>query len=264
MELYRSSAFEIEYEYLVQSRTDLGELLMNKTLRGYLSFFLILLFFLMSGCSDFSQYKIHPISHVSQVGSVSSSLKVPSGYTAHKLIFPVSQTGKTKDNASIYQLKPFTLSFILPKNWRLQQAGSQSNKKSQPFYLYKGLYSVIDIMDGKKCVGAIGYNTYKLYKGAENLPSAIFSQIDLGSGYSFDVHDAYKPVKTIGSMTTAITDVDYSANFMARLGLTPTQKTNWGILCHDKKRLVYVAAEFDKRAETKKRINAIANSFQIS
>jgi hypothetical protein len=248
---------------------------MKKSTRLYLCPLISLLFLFMLGCSGSSDHASLPVSSGNPVSSFKktgllkpassiSNAKIPSGYAAHKIVFPVNQKGKTKANADVFEIKPFSLDFVLPKNWTLQEKKPQSETKNQTHYLYNGLYSIMYVMSGKKCVGAIGYNTYEPYKGAEDLPSAIYSEIDLGSGYHFNTHEAYKPVKTAGSVTTAITNVDYSANFMAGFGLARTEKINWGILSHDKKLLVYVAAEFDKTAVSKNQINTIANRFQIS
>ena len=227
--------------------------------------FLSLLF--IGGCSA-SSNQADIAKHIgiaeNSGSSESSHSVIQAGYAARKIKFPVNQKGKTKYNARVYEIKPFRLSFALPKSWSIKAAKYQSEDKNKPQYFNGNIYSVMNVFDGNKLVGAIGYNTYKPYKGAEDNPKAIFSEIAMGSGYHFEIADNYKPVRTTGASITAITDVYYSSAFLKGYGINSGEKRNWGILSHNRKLLVYVAAEFDKKTVPKVKISAIAKSFKIS
>lgn len=222
--------------------------------------FILLSIIFIGGCSASSNQ-----SYITKnINGAEKSLSViQAGYTARKIIFPVNQNQKTKYNSKVYEIKPFTLSFALPKGWSIKAAKPQSEEKNKPQYFNGNIYSVMNVFNGNNLVGAIGYNTYKPYKGAEDNPKAIFSEIALGSGYRFEIADYYKPVKATGTSITAITNVYYSSAFLKGYGINSGEKRNWGILSHNKKLLVYVAAEFDKKTVSKVKISTIAKSFKI-
>lgn len=228
------------------------------------------------------------IAAIADPSSNISETQVPNNYTEHIITFPVSDRGKTNENAAGFDIMPFDISFVLPKGWTMQEAAIQEIGKFSPHYLNYLLWSIVDIFDDTgECVGAIGYNTYELYEGAEDNPQAIYGWIALGNGYHFDAQEAYTPVATTDAMSTAMTDVLYSASFLSAADpddlininkglLSPDNsaenhyredegyaRINKGILSCNKDFLVYIAAELDRDMITNEQLQTIAQSIHF-
>ena len=121
------------------------------------------------------------------------------------------------------------------------------------------VWSVLDILqENGDTIGAIGYNLYEPYEGAEDDPRAIYSQIALGNGYHFDVRDSHTVVRETTSGTTATADVYYSASFN-----NGEEKQNRGIVSYNRDLSVYVAIEFDRERTTEEQVKRIAGSINI-
>jgi len=165
------------------------------------------------------------------------NLAKSNSFDRHIITFPVNEIGKTEYNASIYETEPFDLSLELPNDWTLKERVSPD--WNDVGIALSGVWSILDIYNADgNCVGAVGYNTYELYEGAEDVPAAIYNQIALGNNYYFDVRESYKIVNESDSGTTATVDVYYSASIN-----NGTEKINQGIVSYNKDLLVYIAIE---------------------
>lgn len=171
--------------------------------------------------------------------------------------FPFSDKGKTEFNTEIYEIDPFTVSMELPNGWTLGERESSEAFNGNLALL--GVWSTVDIYnENNKCVGAMGYNIYELYEGAEDDPRAIYNQIALGNNYHFDVRDSYTVVKEFEYGTTAITDVYYSANIN-----NGVEMNNRGIVTYNKNLLTYIAIEFASDKITAEQVENIASSLKF-
>lgn len=218
----------------------------------------------LSGCKNLPKESENsePSQNGADSGILSSEMDA---YAAQTITFPVSDSGKTEYNAAIYEITPFTLTFVLPSDWTVEEAEIPKEDAFPLHYLNYSVWSIMDILnDTGDCVGSVGYNVYELYEGAEDNPQAIYNQIALGNGYRFDVTEAYTPVITTDNSCTAITNVLYSAAFMEGWGQERAEKVNRGILSYDKNRLVYIAAEFDSDRISEEQLRAIAESINFS
>ncbi|MCL1793287.1 MAG: hypothetical protein FWG34_05420 [Oscillospiraceae bacterium] len=175
------------------------------------------------------------------------------------VIFPASDKGKTEYNAAIYEIEPFALSVELPENWSYKEREPGADFAGH-FAFFEILWSVFDIYDESgEFVGAVGYNIYENYEGAEeDDPRAIYSQIALGNHYHFDVRESYAVVKETEYGKTATADVYYSANINGG-----TEMKNKGILSYNRDLSVYVAMEFESALVTDEQIANIAKSVLI-
>lgn len=184
--------------------------------------------------------------------------------SAQTITFPVSDARKTESNTEIFDVEPFTLSMKLPKGWIL--TGRSQDTKIFPLI---GVWSVMEIYNkNNEYVGAVGYNIYEEYEGAEKVPQAIYSQIALGNGYFFDARPkenggSYTPISEKENGVTAITDVYYAAYLSNDLGYGENEKYNKGILSYNDTLLVYVAFEFDADSLSDEELSAIAQSIDI-
>ena len=184
-------------------------------------------------------------------------------YVQHNIVFPNHWEDKAEYNAEIYDIKPFTLTLTLPKDWTIEPM--ESNQADGAYhYLNYNLFSAMDIYSEKGYnVGSVGYNVYELYENAEDEPQAVYNQIAIGNGYKFDVHGKYIPVNKTDNTCTALTDVVCSEAFMRGHG-GGSEKINRGIVSYDKSQLVYVAIEFDSDFISDNQLNTIAKSIVIS
>lgn len=185
----------------------------------------------------------------SAMASVSNALSVKVTVT-----FPASDDGKTESNASVYEIDPFDMSLELPSGWKLKEW-----EQNQGYDFITVFSKLLIYNENDECVGVIGYNAYELYEGAEDDTRAIYGQIALGNNYQFDVRNSYDIVNETGSVTTAVVDVYYSASIN-----NGVEKTNKGIVSHNRDFLVYIAAEFDNDMVTDEQVVSIAKSIQIS
>jgi hypothetical protein len=171
--------------------------------------------------------------------------------------FPANDKEKTEFNASIYEIAPFDLSVELPNGWTLKERESAAGFDTD--IAIQGVWSVLDIFDENGGhAGAVGYNTYEPYQGAEDVPQAIYNQIALGNNYHFDVRDSYTAIRETASGVTAAADVYYSASIN-----NGAEKTNKGIVSYNKNLLVYVAMEFASDKITDEQVENIAKSIQL-
>lgn len=179
-----------------------------------------------SGCSNINENtsSVQTLDNISTYQESSSSsntsleesVHIQNEYQSHEIVFPISEKGKTEDNAKIYAIDPFTLNIDLPKGWTTKEADQPVVSKYEPHYLNNGLFSLIDIFNDKnECIGTVGFNIYEPYEGEEENPESIYSFIALGTGYQIDVREAYMPIKTTDTGVTAISDVLYSESFLS-------------------------------------------------
>ena len=179
-------------------------------------------------------------------------------YFTMNVTFPVSDKGKTEYNTAIYEIEPFALSVQLPEKWSYKEREPGSNFDNHSAFI-EVIWSVLDIYnENGERVGAVGYNTYEEYEGAENDPRAIYSQIALGNNYHFDVRDSYTVIKETDSGITATADVYYSASINNGI-----EMTNKGILSYNRNLLVYIAMEFESALITDEQITNIAQSILV-
>lgn len=191
----------------------------------------------------------------SQITEIKRAITVNTKETDNQgfITFPANDKDKTEFNASIYEIEPFNISITLPDGWTLKE------RDDSAFNLLS-VWSVLHIINNNsEIVGAIGYNTYELYEGAEDSPQAIYGQIALGNNYYFDVRDSYEVVKETDSGKTAVLDVYYSANIN-----NGTEKINKGIVSYDKDLLVYIAIELADEQILKDDYIIIAQSIEFS
>lgn len=177
--------------------------------------------------------------------------------------FPAYDSEKTEDNRAIFEIQPFTLTVQLPTGWTF-------GEKQEQFPLI-GLWSAVGIYDeNDQYVGAVGYNTYEEYEGAEDVPQAIYGQIALGNDYQFNAQPtereggAYTPVVTTDSGVTATTLVYYAAALSKEYGGAEEERYNKGILSYNKDLLTYVAFEFDDESLSEEEELAIAQSIRLT
>jgi hypothetical protein len=171
--------------------------------------------------------------------------------------FPVSERGRTEFNGAIYD-RPVSLSFLLPEGWTLKEREPAGEFPVD--IALSGVWSVLEILDGGGGqIGAVGYNIYEEYEGAEDLPQAIYNQIALGNNYSFDVRDSYRAVEETPRGVTAVCDVYYSANINGG-----TEKTNKGIVSYNRDILAYVAFEFEADKISDGELQALAKSIRLT
>lgn len=171
------------------------------------------------------------------------------------LIFPADKKERSQYNARILDVKPFQISFILPKGWKTEREW----ESKEYLYFSSSFFSAYSIYNEKgEIVGMAGYNIYELYEGAEDKPNAIYSMIDLGSGYRFDVSASYERIRHHEYGDTAIVPVYYSAS-----AISNGPKENIGVLSYNKDQLVYVGIELDKTKVQVEEAIALAKSLNF-
>ena len=179
-------------------------------------------------------------------------------FKPHVITFPANEIEKTEYNASIYEIEPFDLSLELPNDWTLRERESPDWNDAGIALI--GGWSILDIYNADgNCVGAVGYNTYELYEGAEDVPAAIYNQIALGNDYNFDVRESYKIINEADSGVTATVDVYYSASIN-----NGTEKINNGIVSYSKDLLVYIAIELASEFVSDDEWENIAKSIKVA
>ena len=183
--------------------------------------------------------------------------KAPQDSNVQSIMFPVSDNGKTEFNALIYEIEPFNLSLTLPDKWTMKERKLSGEFDTE--VALSGVWSTLDIFNDKnERVGAVGYNIYELYEGAEDEPNAIYNQIALGNDYQFDVRNSYNIVKETDYGKTATADVYYSASIN-----NGEEKINKGILSYNKDLLVYVAIELINDLLSEEELLSIAQSIDF-
>lgn len=195
-----------------------------------------------------------PLSSTSEIeGSTAQS-------NNQAVTFPSSDNGKTEFNADAYDITPFDLSVDFPADWTMKERESATGNNADTVLGLAAVWSVHDIYDGAgEHIGAVGYNTYEEYEGAEDMPQAIYSQIALGNNYKFDVRDSYIVIAEAESGLTATCDIDYGASIN-----NGTEKKNKGIVSYNRDLLVYVAFEFISDQITDEQTENIAKSIELT
>jgi beta-lactamase regulating signal transducer with metallopeptidase domain len=181
------------------------------------------------------------------------------GYNTYRdLLDEVFGKQKNYQTITFPASKPFHLTFELPLGWTLKERGvTGSSNREFPFLTVQ---STLDILDGAgELVGAVGYNTYEEYEGAEEDPRAIYGQIALGNNYKFDVRDSYDVITESDSGKTATCNVYYSANIN-----NGEEKTNLGIVSYNRDLRAYVAFEFSQDKVTEAKVLNIAESIRLT
>ena len=159
---------------------------------------------------------------------------------------------------AVYESEALNLSFRIPGNWSYKQTEPGTELNSHSFF-YEILLPVFDIYDENgNHAGAVGYNRYEEYEGAEDDPRAIYNQIALGNNYRFGVRDSYDITRETESGVTAESGVYYSASVNGGV-----EMINRGILSYNKNLLVYAAMEFSGGLATDGQITDIARSVEI-
>lgn len=164
--------------------------------------------------------------------------------------FPGDLSEKNEDNAAIFDIDTFSLSFVLPDGWTTDFAADLRA------YDCPGLFSKIGIWNDKGILaGIVGYNIYDVTKDD---PRAVYNQIALGNHYQFDVRDSYKVVKDTSTGTTARCVVYRSAQ------MTGAQEVeNYGIVSCNKKLGVYIAMELFSGELSDEQMTVLAESVRI-
>jgi len=171
--------------------------------------------------------------------------------------FPVSDKGKTEHNAAIYEVEPFTVSMELPNGWTLSER--ENPEAFNGNFALLGVWSIVDIYNANnECIGAMGYNIYEIYEGAEDVPQAIYNQIALGNNYQFDEREKYTIVRETDYGTTATANVYYSANIN-----NGEEMNNKGIVSYNRDFLTYIAIEFAHDMITEEQLKNIAYSINF-
>ncbi len=166
----------------------------------------------------------------------------------------------TKD---ILGVEPFETVIALPHGWTIDEKGEGDTK-----FPIAGAWSSMGIYtDDGTYAGAIAYNIYEEYEGAEDVPQAIYNQIALGNGYQFDAYNknVYSPVTETESGVTAVTKVYISKYMSAQCGYGDgsTETTTQGILSYNKDLHVYIACELDPELISDEMLTEIAKSVKI-
>lgn len=157
---------------------------------------------------------------------------------------------------------PFSVEVEFPSGWYVESLPESDQTQEQKLYLCIGggdkqfIYNENDV-----CVGAIGYNMYEPTYGNENNPKAIFCEIGIAMGYSFDIYDNYKSVKAFEQGETAVTDVRYSASFRSAW-YEREAKVNKGILSYSNDLKQYIAIELESESTDVDALNKIAESIE--
>ncbi len=172
------------------------------------------------------------------------------------ITFPARTDEITECNQEIFNAEPFEVVIDLPDGWTVKEKSPEDT-----MFPIVGAWSAMGIYTDKDVyAGAIAYNVYEEYEGAENNPQAIYCQIALANHYQFiAVPEAgYTPVKETESGVTAITKVYYSKLFDGK-----EEKTNYGILSYNKDLHVYIACELDPAQVSEDELTEIAESVVI-
>ncbi|MDR1754005.1 MAG: hypothetical protein LBR74_03750 [Eubacterium sp.] len=186
------------------------------------------------------------------------TLLVACSSNTHKIVFPASDKGLTESNTAVYDIDPFGISFELPENWTLKEREPSGEFNS--YIAISGVWSVLDIFnEGNELAGAVGYNTYEIYEGAETDPQAIYNQIALGNAYRFDVKDSYYILNETSNVETAVCDVYYSASIN-----DGTEKINKGVVSYNRDLLVYIAMEFASDKISDEQLQNIAKELRFT
>ncbi|MFV0496870.1 MAG: hypothetical protein ACK5L0_01695 [Candidatus Fimivivens sp.] len=177
-------------------------------------------------------------SSISMPVNESSQLANPNNEKDEKsstisLVFPNGAPQINENNAAIFETAPFEVTFSLPDGWTL---GGQENTDA---FNLMAVFSKTEIVNQEGAVvGAIGFNIYEQYEGAEDDPKAIYNQIALGNDYKFNVRDEYNIVNENPTGNTAMTKVEYAASINEG-----SDKTNIGIVSYNRDKHVYIAIE---------------------
>lgn len=190
--------------------------------------------------------------------------KAAADINAYAITFPAYDQ-RTDNNAAIFDIAPFELRVRLPQGWTI---GTKSaNDLNYPLI---GAWTPLGIYDDQGAyIGAVGYNIYEEYEGAEDVAQAIYNQIALGNGYRFDAQPkengrgAYQPVAENANGVTAVTEVVSSAQLRESMGVGDSEGVNRGILSYNRALRVYIAMELDGKKVPEEALLQIAGSVEI-
>ena len=181
---------------------------------------------------------------------------IPKNYKINSLVFPSGNDELTEYNADILNIEPFTVNITLPEKWQINL-----DKPDGTAFAYSLGFSTYYIYDENNiCIGTAGYNVIPDLADEDMMPTAIYSQIDLGNDYRFDIREKYDIVTSTENFEAAITDVYYSNAF----NNGNCEITNRGIVAYDLSKGVYAAFEFDAEALSKEECVKAAESISIS
>lgn len=164
--------------------------------------------------------------------------------------FPEDLSERNENNAAVFDIDTFSLSFELPDGWAVDPAADLRT------YDCPGLFSKAGIRNEKGILaGIVGYN---IYDGAEDDPRVVYNQIALGNHYQFDVRDSYKVVKAAPAGITARCTVYRSAQMTGG-----SEAANHGIVSCNKELGVYIAMELFSGGNSDDQMTGIAESVRI-
>ena len=164
--------------------------------------------------------------------------------------FPGDLSERDEDNAAVFDIDTFFVSFVLPEGWTVNPAADLRT------YDCPGLFSKAGIRNEKGILaGIVGYNRYDR---AEDDPRVVYNQIALGNHYQFDVRDSYKVVKSAPEGTTARCTVYRSAQMTGG-----AETANHGIVSCNKELGVYIVMELFSGELSDDQLTDIAESVLI-
>ena len=184
---------------------------------------------------------------------------LPVGWHWERVVFPAYQEGRTDYNARIYDAAPFTAALALPEGWtvRTPAPGERADPTAD-------LFTRVDLLDGERVIGYLGYNTFELYPDTtpENFHRMVYNQLMLGSIVSWDVD--YTPVRKAASAETATCKVRVQDMKPGQVAAEAETIYFPAILSYDAELLCYVGLRFDRGAVDEGRLTNIAKSIRLS
>lgn len=187
--------------------------------------------------------------------------EVPAGFKQETVTFPASEAEKTEDNAEIFEIEPFTVTFVIPENWELKLP--EDGEKTYAW----SLWSPVNIYQDGVCIGSIAYNTFTVYPEADGAYRSVYNQIMLSPHVTWD--NDYTPIITTeaGEIATCEVRYDatgYSAAFPGETALAESETVyNKGVLAYNTEKLVYIGIQIEANAVSAEEFNTIAESIQL-
>lgn len=163
----------------------------------------------------------------------------------------------------------YTVAFsaALPKGWELRPVNDEAGfpRLGGVLFNVKYVYN-----ERGECVGAVGANicTPENLGGDESAyedPQAVYSQINMGSGFRVDTHEVYTPVACEESMRTALTKVFYSAYSLTGRGYeSSADVTAPAVIAEELSTHCYVVMEIDDGVLTDAELASLAESIRLT
>ena len=158
--------------------------------------------------------------------------------------------------AAIYNIEPFQVSIQLPEGWTLRAGEETADPLTCP-------RTPVDIYDGDRRVGSIGYNTFVLYPDTteENFYRMVYNELMLPNLVTWDCE--YTPVRQ--TETTCNATCRVQSVLHGEPGRMPEAEPVYSpaVLAYDTQLLVYVAASFEEGSVTDDQLAEIADSIRI-